>query len=838
MLNKKWQPLEKNKLKRISELFRQIYPQEIYNNLAEEISEYWQKKLHETWESKSESIKTMDLNYIPGDPLSRIEQKTVLITYADSVYSKNETSLKVLENFIQNYFPAINGIHMLPCCQIAEDRFNDGYFSQITRNKTHEKFGNNETLSNIFNNFFSMADFVLNHIDIQNPNFQSYINGDKNAGECFYVFSEDEFQQRLKKGDFAKIFRPRPFPLFTIYRKKPVNEKYSEMSLKQKIQDIKNRLTYPVAEEIIKILYLFKKIKNDQMMLTNDYEILLEFIDYIKIQGNESPDSIFDLSQTQEVLHQPYIFKQNIQTMQDLLMELNFDSKEAEIVSAEFTQYDEMIFGQYVRALTTFSHVQVDLNTGTLAGLKMLIDDFCWYLSMDLNMMRLDAANFAFKKWQTKCFGLPEVKNLMKILYLSIDCVSPRIVANLEVNDKLSSILKQMSDKQAPPPMMYDFHLASLLPAVFNLQDGRILKRIPELIEKYDLPKNSIRFSLSESHDGKSVRGSMDLLSIKERQTLAGIIVENGGQIKYKSVPARQYTSMEFNEICKEIEVNAHLIRDRIFTKSSIEDVEKGKTAKANSVLFLKPEIRTEMEIAKAFEISPDDSDKMIILNYFIKKMLHGKEPYELCVTTRNSLKKLNISHDQIEVDRYMAFHSLAFALMGRNVKAVYFNDLLGLHNDSEKYKKSGELRDIKRTKSDINFLKKKLHNKSSFCARVARQMNNLIALVDQDPALNFRGHEAEIIDKSVPSTCIVIHNHYQKYQTFTIINLKEKQEILSINLSPYLLDNSTGYFDNFKTQEKKIIISKDGNLNISLPPFARIWLSNNEIKIPEKLLY
>ena len=163
---------------------------------------------------------------------------------------------------------------------------------------------------------------------------------------------------------------------------------------------------------------------------------------------------------------------------------MGYDKNAASEYAAIYRQYDRELFGEEIRALTTFSHVQVDLNTSTYNGLKMLADDFSWYLSLDLNMLRLDAANFAFKKWGTTCFGLPEVSGLMKILYLSIDSVSPRIVANLEVNDQLGSILSQMADKKAPPPMMYDFHLACILPVVFNTKNAEILLRIFKKIAK------------------------------------------------------------------------------------------------------------------------------------------------------------------------------------------------------------------------------------------------------------------------------------------------------------------------------------------------------------------
>ena len=73
----------------------------------------------------------------------------------------------------------------------------------------------------------------------------------------------------------------------------------------------------------------------------------------------------------------------------------------------------------------------------------MLARDFSWYLEMDINLLRLDAANYAFKEWGTPCYGLPEVTELMNILYRSMDDVSPRMVPNLEVNDKLGGVMRR-----------------------------------------------------------------------------------------------------------------------------------------------------------------------------------------------------------------------------------------------------------------------------------------------------------------------------------------------------------------------------------------------------------
>ena len=41
--------------------------------------------LTNAWENKKDSIKEKDLGFEPSDPLSKIQQHTVVISYADSV---------------------------------------------------------------------------------------------------------------------------------------------------------------------------------------------------------------------------------------------------------------------------------------------------------------------------------------------------------------------------------------------------------------------------------------------------------------------------------------------------------------------------------------------------------------------------------------------------------------------------------------------------------------------------------------------------------------------------------------------------------------------------------
>ncbi len=824
--NDNWKPLTENILLEIRSTFNKLFSDDDHNGMASKISEYWVKKLEEVWKNKPEAIKRKDRQFIPADLLSRIQQKTVVITYADSVKKPGEESLVTLDHFLSKYFPAVRGMHMLPACMVAEDRFNDGFFSQVVRDRIHPTFGTNQKFSEMMGEYYSMADFVLNHVDINNPMFQAYLDGDDEKGKCFYVYSEKEYRAHLNRGDFDQIFRPRPFPLFTIFSKKPENKAY-HISHNEKVEVMNRRFKKgELPKPIVSLLSIFNKIKNDQMLLDEDYRHITAFRNYLKKQTSVNSDEIFTTSETQETRDVPFIFQDIIKDPIDLLKAIGYDAESARDYAETYLACDPEIFGKEIRALTTFSHVQVDLNTTTYQGLKMLSDDFSWYLSLDLDMLRLDAANFAFKKWKTTCFGLPEVTDLMKILYLSIDSVSPRIVANLEVNDQLGSILAQMADKKAPPPMMYDFHLASMLPVVFNTGNSNILSRIFKKIAEYDVPKESIRFSLTESHDGKSVRGSLDLLTLAERQILADMVEKNGGRIKYKSVQERQYDLAEFHEVCKGAKLDFESSIKRLFNPYDVSD----------SVIILKDEVLNEADMASALSISLESLSNNDTLRFFINKVLNGKEPYELCISTLDSL--IELQDKAPEAERYLAFYTLAFALMGRNVKSIYFNDLTGLGNDYDRLKESGELRDLKRTKSDINELEKLISDPGSVHYSIAKGINNLIALVDSDPALNFRGNEAraELSSGGDPSLSVaVVYNSYGDYQTLVIVNIGQKTEQITIDSNAFDKVGWPTLFDNICGREVKS--GADGNISMTVQPFQRMWLTDEKIDIPSDML-
>ena len=838
IMKQHWQPPDfkrpdAGRLGRIKSLFTELFPGSEYGDLAESIGRGWINRLERTWQDKSDAVKAKDLHYDPADPLSRVAPKTVVIAYADSVREKGRPTLATLEHFLETHFPAVGGLHILPPCEMAADRFNDGGFSQIRRNRIHPSFGTNSLFEALMEKYFSMTDFVLNHVDIDHPRFRQYLEGDDRAGECFFVFSEAEYRNRAARGDFDAIFRPRPFPLFTIFRRSP-KPPFHCLARDERLADLNERFRsrelQPLPDAVLNLLTIFGKIRNDQMLLENDYRHLTRFRSFVSTVAGLHPDNLFVISDTQETRHTPYIFHPDIDAPEHLLAPilpgLGLPAEKAGSYADVFADSDTELFGEPVRALTTFSHVQVDLNTATFEGLKLLADDFSWYLKMDLNMLRLDAANFAFKRWNTSCFGLPEVGKLLNILYLSMDCVSPRIVPNLEVNAPLSAVLRQMAEK-APPPMMYDFHLPCMLPVVFNTADARPLTGIAQMVQRQDIPESSIRFSLDESHDGKSVSGSGGadgLLTFAHRRSLSNAVLENGGHVKFKSTPRHRFPAVEFDAVCGESGLDPVSASDALFDGPPNE----------NGMNSLKPGIRDRASIARALHVDADRLDTDAALAFFLEKILDGKEPYELCTTTRDVLRVLE--DPVLEVKRYLAFKTLALSLMGRNVKATFFNDLVGLKNDAGLVEKTGELRNIKRTRSECRELENRIGDPANAEHWIARYLNNLIALVDADPAFGPRGEEAYAISSDEHPAVALVHATCRNHHSLVVVNTGSETETVRVRRSDYgfegqapLLDNLTGTpIENGRG---------GGDLLFQLNPFGRFWIKRSRVEIAEKRL-
>jgi hypothetical protein len=373
--------------------------------------------------------------------------------------------------------------------------------------------------------------------------------------------------------------------------------------------------------------------------------------------------------------------------------------------------------------------------------------------------------------------------------------------------------------------MMYDFHLAAMLPTAFNSGEASFLARIFEKIAQYDIPPASIRFSLAESHDGKSVRGSMDLMDVAQRQMLADTVVGNGGYIKYKSVPRGEIESEEFQQVCSGAGMDYDEALSQVFQPVG---------AKA-SKLKLRDDIVNTAQLLAALDIEEEALQRSATLRFLVEKIFKGQEPYELCSATWNCMTDLR--DEKLATCRYLAFYTLAFALMGRNVKSIYFNDLLGLENDHQRLERSGELRDLKRTKSPVEELKAGLARKGSNIAIIATGLNNLIALVDHDPALHYRGQEARLIceaEAAGPVGVALVTNRCGRHRSLAVVNLRGEAQQVALEASMVGAGSNGGLYDNIAGEAFSL---ETDRIHLPLAPYQRMWLTADKIAIPPGIL-
>ena len=297
------------------------------------------------------------------------------------------------------------------------------------------------------------------------------------------------------------------------------------------------------------------------------------------------------------------------------------------------------------------------------------------------------------------------------------------------------------------------------------------------------------------------------------------LVKRNGGHVKYKSASKGRYPADEFRKVCVESGVDHGSAVKALFQLP----------ADGPGMLRLKEEIAGRTDIASALNIDPVRLDNDAALNFFVDKMLNGREPYELCITTRDVLPKLD--NPYLEAKRYLSFKTLAFALMGRNVKAVFFNDLMGLQNDHERVDKTGELRNIKRTKPERSFIEALIRDPSHVEYWIAKQMNNTIALVDLDLSFHPRGNEARIVDSSVMPSVALVHNSFQHHTTLIIVNTSGEAKSVQIRLSDFGLDSKKDLFDNI-TAKTIPNFRKGEKIVLDIKPYDRFWIKNELVEI------
>lgn len=137
--------------------------------------------------------------------MKKLENKCMLITYADSIGN----NLKDLEYALETYFEdAIKGVHILPFFPSSGDRG----FAPIDYTRVDEVFGDWNDIERLSEKYSLMFDYMINHISAQSSYYQDFLKK-KEQSEYWDLF--------IRYQDFWENGEPTDAEVDAIYKRKP-----------------------------------------------------------------------------------------------------------------------------------------------------------------------------------------------------------------------------------------------------------------------------------------------------------------------------------------------------------------------------------------------------------------------------------------------------------------------------------------------------------------------------------------------------------------------------------------------------------------------------------------
>ena len=180
---------------------------ELRLSLREIYPEHSEQEINSVW---SQLLQILDPFRVNGDTNElEIEpiwdsSSVVLITYPDSIYRKDESTLKTLTEFVKNRLGGLSSvIHVLPFLPSTSD----GGFAVSNHEKIDDTFGNWNDLNDLSSKHKVMADLVLNHVSSSHPWVHQFIKSEDPGPS--YIVSPSETNV------WENVIRPRNTSLFT-----------------------------------------------------------------------------------------------------------------------------------------------------------------------------------------------------------------------------------------------------------------------------------------------------------------------------------------------------------------------------------------------------------------------------------------------------------------------------------------------------------------------------------------------------------------------------------------------------------------------------------------------
>ncbi len=182
----------------------------------------------------------------------------------------------------------------------------------------------------------------------------------------------------------------------------------------------------------------------------------------------------------------------------------------------------------------TFSDDQIDLNFRNpkvlLRFLKIMIN----LANYGVNIFRLDAIAYLWKKSGSKCVNLKETHEIIKLLRIVCDSLKSKPTIITETNLPENENLSYFGTRKNESHWIYNFSLPPLLVHSFLFENSTYLNKWSKNLPQTKIGNNYLNFIAS--HDGIGMRPVEGYLNKKKLSKFFKRLKKNGGQLSYRKV--------------------------------------------------------------------------------------------------------------------------------------------------------------------------------------------------------------------------------------------------------------------------------------------------------------
>ena len=193
----------------------------------------------------------------------------------------------------------------------------------------------------------------------------------------------------------------------------------------------------------------------------------------------------------------------------------------------------------------TFSDDQIDLNFKNPKVLLRFIKIMINLLNHGVNIFRLDAIAYLWKKSGSKCVNLKETHEIIKLLRTICNSLKTQSIIVTETNLPEKENLSYFGKNNDEAQWIYNFSLPPLLVHSFLFEDSTYLNKWNKKLPNTKMGNNYLNFIAS--HDGIGMRPVEGYLTKEKLSLLFKRLKKNGGQLSHRKIQGSSKKVYEAN---------------------------------------------------------------------------------------------------------------------------------------------------------------------------------------------------------------------------------------------------------------------------------------------------